>query len=211
MTLAFWAETSQSCPNAPAARGDIIAIEEDGRLILRRYLVIRKIPHTLAENRNRPDLRHAVLRETHGVLWGLIRRQIGSHPARYQPRKQYSYSRDSLLPGSNKTSFYEHSASSSLRGAEDGHSYSREAFITRSTEPPIVDRIDSKPWDGIEMSNSDAARKTKRRSGTGNQGKIKRTEIEIRRDDSATELPQPPGKIGLNEAKSHRYRSQEKI
>ena len=76
-----------ACPR----RGDIVAVELDGCKVLRRYVIITEIPHLLAENPFRPDLRFAHDISMSGVLWGSIR----TEPCRWTPdhahRKSITY------------------------------------------------------------------------------------------------------------------------
>lgn len=81
----------------PLTRGDIVAVELNGRMVLRRYLRIRQIPHILAENPRNPDLQPAFEIATHGVLWGLIRREVGRRPVSSAARRTYSYSQDAFI------------------------------------------------------------------------------------------------------------------
>ena len=189
--------------NAPAARGDIIAIEEDGRIVLRRYLILQGIPHTLAENPRRPDLRPAILRVVHGVFWGLIRRQIGRHPARNRPRARYSYSQGAFLSTSSKPPSAEFSDSGLQAGINKRFSYTREAFLTRHKESLPADQVTSTPWDTFEARHREAPRRPKKLSTPNNPDQGGKNRSVKGRENPRQELPEPPGKMGLNETASH--------
>ena len=58
---------------ASPQRGDIVAVEIDGQVHLRRYVLLAGIPHLLAENPFRPDIIYASDFPLQGVLWASIR------------------------------------------------------------------------------------------------------------------------------------------
>ena len=78
---------------ASPQRGDIVAVEMDGRILLRRYLIIAQIPHLLAENPFRPDLRFAGNLPMQGVLWGSIRTEAVHLRPDHVRRTSVSYSK----------------------------------------------------------------------------------------------------------------------
>ena len=70
-------------------KGEIVAVEQDGVMVLRRFLIVSNIPHFLAENPESPELLPAWDVPIHGVLWGLMRTGL----CRVAPRKRrISYS-----------------------------------------------------------------------------------------------------------------------
>ncbi len=84
-------------PGVPL-RGDIVAAIIDDRLVLRRFLVIRGIPHLLAENPGRPDLRAAFDTQLQGVLCALLRVDFGRTRQTVPDRATVSYSAEKLPP-----------------------------------------------------------------------------------------------------------------
>ena len=70
-------------------RGDIVAVEEGTALVLRRYIVVAGIPHFLAENPAKPDLRPAWEIKMQGVLWGLVRTVPSSRLAGTATKKNH--------------------------------------------------------------------------------------------------------------------------
>lgn len=54
------------------AQGEIVLAEMSGKLVFRRYLVIKAIPHLLAENPSQPDLSAAFDVHLHGILCCVI-------------------------------------------------------------------------------------------------------------------------------------------
>ena len=72
-------------------RGEIVAIEESGVTVLRRYVVIAGIPHLLAENPCRPDLTVAYERPIQGTLWCLICTRPNGRGRLSAPMKKVSY------------------------------------------------------------------------------------------------------------------------
>lgn len=63
-------------PGVPLS-GEIVAAMAGEHTVLRRFLVIRGIPHLLAENRARPELYAAYDIQFHGVLRALLRTEFG--------------------------------------------------------------------------------------------------------------------------------------
>ena len=49
-------------------RGEIVAVEVGGKVVFRRYLIIKNIPHLLAENHVQPDLVASLDVHLHGIL-----------------------------------------------------------------------------------------------------------------------------------------------
>ena len=78
----------------PPERGEIVAVLEKGRLVLRRYVIIADIPHFLAENPMRPALTPAYDEPIHGVLWCLICIGPNGRSRSAPPIKQINYVRD---------------------------------------------------------------------------------------------------------------------
>ncbi len=75
----------------PHSRGDIVAVENAGSLVMRRYVHIAGIPHLLAENPSRPELTAAFEQNVQGVLWCLICLQPGSRGRTASPIKKVCY------------------------------------------------------------------------------------------------------------------------
>ena len=80
----------------PPERGEIVAVMEAGRLVLRRYVIVAGIPHHLAENPVRPDLTPAYDKPTHGVLWCLICTQPSGRSRPASPVKKGNYLREGM-------------------------------------------------------------------------------------------------------------------
>ena len=78
----------------PHARGDIVAVESAGSLVMRRYVHLAGIPHLLAENPSRPELTAAFEQNIQGVLWCLICLQPGSRGRTASPIKKVCYRND---------------------------------------------------------------------------------------------------------------------
>ena len=72
-------------------RGDIVAVERADVLVLRRYVIVARIPHLLAENPVRPELLPAYDQVFGGVLWGLIRTERpGQYPVASPGKVNYA-------------------------------------------------------------------------------------------------------------------------
>ncbi len=78
----------------PHSRGDIVAVENMGSLVMRRYVHLAGIPHLLAENPRRPELTAAFERNIQGVLWCLICMEPGSRGQTASPIKKVCYRND---------------------------------------------------------------------------------------------------------------------
>ncbi len=80
----------------PAGRGDVVAVELDGEVALRRFIILAKIPHLLAENPRRPDLCCACEISLEGVLWGLVRMEPSRRKSSARPPSKVHYPHGSL-------------------------------------------------------------------------------------------------------------------
>ena len=78
----------------PYSRGDIVAVENAGSLVMRRYVHLAGIPHLLAENPRRPDLVPAFDQNVQGVLWCLICMEPNSRGRTASPIRKVCYRND---------------------------------------------------------------------------------------------------------------------
>ena len=149
-----------ACPQ----RGDIVAVELDGRLLLRRYLIIAGLPHVLAENPFRPDLVFAHDLPMHGVYWGLIRTEPCRVVPDYAQRKRVTYSTSadvgSVLTAVPGRMYRATPASSASKCGRNGKtSFSKKAHTTRKKGPSLASHGTNptgdwpKPPSGIELND----------------------------------------------------------
>ena len=145
-------------------RGDVVAVDLDGQTVLRRYLVIAGIPHVLAENPLRPDLRPCWELPLQGVLWGSIR----TEPPRFLPdcvhrgRATYSISPRTTQPRSRWKRIVEKDASAnddakrtrSRQAKPSGKRGSKVAIKTKGKSPYSRPNSDwPHPPIGIELND----------------------------------------------------------
>ena len=130
--------------HAAPQRGDIVAVEMDGQVHLRRYILLAGIPHLLAENPFRPDIVYASDFPFRGVLWASIRigasRLVPDHAQRKPVT--YSTSRRDEQPGrsprGNRRAVQAlgHPKSSSADQAKPARHKLRARPADFNTEPP---------------------------------------------------------------------------
>ena len=183
--------------DAPIGRGDVVAVEEEGRLVLRRYLLIHGIPHVLAENPRHPDLRSALDLGIHGVLWGVLRKATGHNIRRYNPPKRVIYSDETSQPSAR--SEVNHTEREIPYAVSGKLSYTDEAFGKSLLKPKAPNRVTSEPWDHSSTLLPEEFGKPKNCTEVKDHSRKKLSRTTKRGACDIGALPAPPSEPGLNE------------